>query len=167
MKRALILLFMTSLFTVIYGQEGNVSPNKYTPAGSYLKSSRNVTMTINAYIKNKAGEEVFSTVTYKISDTKYITDIVNNDGKLEVVYSKTVQDQSESQSISPWGSYGYSMNYDKTNYVLKAECKDIHGKWLTSSFSFTYAETDASMPVSGFITNISNDNGKLVAVRVE
>lgn len=133
------------------------SVSQYVPNGSYLQSSSDITVTIQAQCRSQSGALQASSLQYTSSQAFDIGDISNNDGVLTLV-SGNANILNASNGLGayvPAGSYqGSSSNITVT---VMADC--LNGQNQSVPSSLTYTSTEAAS-----FSNIVNTNGALVAV---
>lgn len=131
--------------------------NQYVPGGSYLLSSNNIRISINANCKNAQGCYVSSRLTYSIEEALSIGDIINNEGILAITMGAHNNTINKYNEFLPVGSYQL-LSKDIT-VTLIAKCKDAEGNWEYST-PITFYAIDAFQ-----IKDISNRNGQLFIAR--
>lgn len=117
--------------------------NQYIPAGSYLLTSSDVTVTINAECQQINGEWVQAEPLSFVQDASgEIEDIANMNGILMII-------GSDNPAPNPTDKYGprvpagsYQLTSRNIKVTLNGECEQIDGDWVASP-ALTYTTTQA------------------------
>jgi hypothetical protein len=145
-------------------QEGcktDLNFNKFIPYGSYLKSSKNISISIIANVKQPNGSIKRVVVMYSDKQTVNMQDIMVTNGNLVVVNGSTNLRQKNSGGLFfPDGSWNNSIVNDKKNYITKvviyATCKNNQGDWVK-----TQPLEISSEEIQNGLKDIINNNGQL------
>ncbi len=128
--------------------------NVFVPAGSYLLTSSDITVTITASCRQSSGNSVQSTLTFNVNEANNVADISNSEGQLTLATGAYNADApQEFNQYVPAGSYQLSSN--NITITLNANCKDGIGNWVTSNSLVFTAESALQFE------DISNNNGQL------
>jgi len=128
--------------------------NVFVPAGSYLLTSSDISVTISASCAQSNGNLVNSTVTFNMDEANSLYDISNLEGQLTLTSAayNAGAPQDYNQYV-PAGSYQLSSN--NITITLNATCQDGGGSWVQSNPLVFTAESALQ------IEDISNNNGHL------
>ena len=130
---------------------------QYIPTGSYLASSDNVVVQIQAVCTTLAGTQVASSLTYSVAQAGTLLDIENNNGVLTLV-------PGNNTIVNPtnlFGPYVPAGSYQKTSQTITvtvtASCTQLNGNVVPSTLAFSVAQVSN-------INDLENNNGVLTVI---
>lgn len=130
---------------------------QYVPAGSYQKSSSDISVTLTAQCISKSGGTVPSTLTFSTSQVPTIGDIENTNGVLTLIPGSGAKPNPTNKfgQYVPAGSYQNSSS--AISMKVNAQCKQKSGGLVPSALTFAADRVDT-------IGDIENTNGVLTLV---
>ena len=134
--------------------------NQYVPAGSYLLTSKDVEISINAIATRVDGSHnPNAAVTYPVSEAPNIGDIINENGNLVVGGG----DGNKANSTNQFGEFVPAGSYQLTStglhVTIQAMCQKIDGTWMRS-VPVRFTTEDAAQ-----LADISNIDGQLTLAK--
>jgi len=132
--------------------------NKFIPGGSYIKTSREISIEISAECQ-KIDTRTYqkSSLTYNVQQASGFPDIANKNGKLVAEVIPPGKSKSLYGEAIPCGSYQSTCK--NITVTLKAHCRKIDGSWVEST-PLIYGTTVSML----FPKGIVNNNGVLTFV---
>lgn len=130
--------------------------NQYIPAGSYLLTSKDVEISVNAISTRVDGSQnPNAAVTYPASEAANIGDIINENGNLVVGGGDGNKANPNNQfgAFVPAGSY--QLTSTGIHVTIQAHCQKIDGSWVRS-VPVRFTTSDAKQ-----LADISNMDGQL------
>ena len=147
---------LLSIYLSVFAWITMAQNTPFIPAGSYLKTSENVQITIEADLKKLDGTLQFAQITFYALEAKEYSNIINNNGVLETL--KGEQPNTVAHSYFPDGSYLFSSDVGSLQVTINALCRNQSGYLVASKpLTFKYSEISS-------IEDISNKNGNLTLV---
>lgn len=133
-----------------------MNANQYIPEGSYLLTSQNVEVTINAECQQTGGNWIQSSpLSFSQAEAAKIRDIANIEGKLTVFKSDSPEPNPTNQ-LGPYVSAGsYQLTSRNITVTLNARCEQTGGNWIQSD-PLKYSSQEA-----GDFKDIANIEGQL------
>ena len=133
-----------------------MNSNQYVPKGSYLITSRDVTITINAECEQTGGNWVQSIpLTFTQAEAEKIRDIANIEGKL-TLYTSESPKPNPTSNLGPYVPSGsYQLTSRDVTITINAECEQTGGNWVQSN-PLNYTSQEASS-----FRDIANIEGEL------
>jgi hypothetical protein len=109
-----------------------MSSNQYIPKGSYLITSRSVSVTINASCRQSNGNVVPSSLSFSQEEASKIRDIANIEGKL-TVFTSDSPEPNPTTNLGPYVPAGsYQLSSDNVTVIIDAVCEQTGGNWVQS-----------------------------------
>lgn len=128
--------------------------NIFVPAGSYLLTSSDISVTISASCEQSSGDWVDSTLPFNANEANTLADISNLEGLLTLATGAYNADATqEFNQYVPAGSY--QLTSKNITITLNATCQDAAGSWAASNPLVFTAESALQFE------DISNNNGQL------
>ena len=146
-------------FVMIKGIPQIVLPaDQYLPKGSYLKTSTDIEITINANCETLEGIPNDTTLTYSADQTGNLTDIANTNGQLTLESVGPLEPNPNTLlgKFAPAGSY--QQTSQDVEITISAQC--LNDKQSAVPSILTYSTADAKT-----FTDIKNVNGVLTIVQ--
>lgn len=134
--------------------------NQYVPAGSYLLTSKDVEVSINAISTCVDGtHNPNAAVTYPATEAPSIGDIINENGNLVVGGG----DGNKANPTNQFGEFVPAGSYQLTSIgihvTIQAKCQKIDGTWV-NSVPVRFTTEDAAQ-----LADISNMDGQLTLAK--
>jgi len=130
--------------------------NQYVPAGSYQRTSQQITITLNALCEQTGGNWVQSApLTFTADEANSFNDIANIEGTLTISpgNGSTPNPSGQQNAYTPAGSY--QRTSQQITITLNALCEQTGGNWVQSA-PLTFTATDANS-----FNDIANIEGTL------
>lgn len=120
-----------------------MSSNQYIPKGSYLITSRNISITITANCRQSNGNIIPSNLSFSQEEALKIRDIANIEGKL-TIFSSDSPEPNPTTNLGPYVPAGsYQLTSENVTITLSATCEQTGGNWIQSQ-PLKYTSNEAS-----------------------